>query len=80
MGERVNSESLDLRPFVSWDGKYLFFVSTRMEATELPDSPLTHAAIEEMLSQPANGLQDIYWVSAEVITKLGSEGTDPAPD
>ncbi len=70
LGATVNGASADLRPFVTRDGRYLFFVSNRSVPAQLPDTPLTYHEIRSLLDRPGNGLQDIYWVSAEVIRNL----------
>jgi len=58
----INSGSLDYCPFVTWDKKYLFFTSSRStykspftKKQSLPD-------LNKGLSNPGNGLDDIYWV------------------
>ena len=73
LGESVNTEYEELRPFVSFDGKYLFFVSTRMNTAGNSDEPYTQDEVRYLLNSPGNGLQDIYWISAEVIKKLKPE-------
>ena len=56
-----------LRPFVTADVAYLFFASSRPAQDPLPPEGQTYDEISRRLQQPGNGLQDIYWVSAEVL-------------
>ncbi len=57
LGREINSKVADYMPFVSHDGNYLFFTSTRkIEGVDSGTSPF--------------GKPSIYWVSAEVIEKL----------
>ena len=67
LGARVNSGYHDWRPFVSFDGKYLFFSSNRIASPELPDAPVTLSELKTMTDVPADGFQHIYWVDAAVI-------------
>lgn len=69
LGKKVNTEYLESRPFVSFDGKYLFFDSDRINP-ELPSEPVTLKKIQQLAYVPANGYQKIYWVDTKVIKKL----------
>jgi hypothetical protein len=44
-----------------------FFASSRPTPDLLPAGPLMYEEISRWLHDPGNGLQDIYWVSAEAI-------------
>lgn len=57
LGENINSEDGDYMPFVSHDGKYLFFTSTREKQGDIKNNPQT-------------GRPDIYWVGAKIIGDL----------
>jgi len=70
MGISINTEYRDKRPFVSFDGKYLFFASNRIENSEPPNGPLTLKELRQLTSVPANGCEHIYWVDAKVIEEL----------
>jgi Tol biopolymer transport system component len=72
LGETINTEASDLRPFVTADGKYLFFVSNRLVEVEHPAAPLSAREMQSILDRPGNGHQDIYWVSAAVIPRRPS--------
>ncbi len=67
LGDDVNTEFGDMRPFVTADGLYLFFASSRPIAREFPDTPLDFDEAGNLVNGPGNRLQDIYWVSAEVL-------------
>jgi hypothetical protein len=56
LGDDVNSSAKDEFPYVSPDGRYLFFNSNRV-------SPLNKAPVPD-------GPGNVYWVSSEVITRL----------
>jgi hypothetical protein len=59
--------------YVSPDGKYLFFGSTRpREDSSMPQIPLTLRALREAQSQPRNGNSDIYWMQASFLDTLRS--------
>ena len=73
LGPAVNTPFSDLRPFVSADGRYLFFASNRTTAELVPAGTQDFETIKHRLLQPGNGLQDIYWVSAEVIRESLNE-------
>lgn len=69
LGNKVNSEYIERRPFVSFDGKYLFFASNRVNS-ELPNEPVTLKKIKKLVTVPANSYQHIYWVDAKIIEEL----------
>ena len=69
LGKTINTEYLERHPFVSFDGKYLFFDSDRINP-ELPTEPVTLRKIKKLAMVPANGYQHIYWVNAKVIEDL----------
>jgi len=73
IGESVNSQSWELRPYVTFDGKYLFFISNRSFKTDIPDTVLTRNQMEAFINCPGNGSQDIYWIDAGFINELKSK-------
>ena len=73
LGDRVNTQYWERRPFVSFDGKYLFFASNRILNTEPPGPPLTLQEIRNLTDVPEDGYQHIYWVDAKVIEDLRSQ-------
>jgi len=57
--------------YVSPDGKYLFFGSTRAdELSTAPGAALTLRALREASGRPRNGNMDIYWVEAAFLQGL----------
>ena len=70
LGEPVNSKYSDVYPFVTSDGKYLFFSSSRTTHKDFYLSPITYEEKMNYLNNPGNGSQDIYWVSARIIEDL----------
>lgn len=69
LGESVNSSESDTGPFVTFDGKYLFFSSFR---TFESGSFIGKSYDESMMmyNDPRNGTSSIYWVNAEFINDL----------
>jgi hypothetical protein len=64
-GDNANSA------FVSRDGKYLFFSSSRKDPAKAPvKSGTTLRSIIKSKSLPGNGSSAIYWVSAKIIEEL----------
>ncbi len=70
LGERVNTGYWERRPFVSFDGKYLFFASNRILNNKLPESPVSLQTRKDLTDVPENGYQHIYWIDAQVIDDL----------
>ena len=67
LGPAVNTKgSQEFSPYVSPDGKYFFFMSSRMS----PPDRLTFRLFRNLHGQPGNGNSDIYWVDAAVIEEL----------
>jgi len=68
LGSELNTPAADMRPYVSPDGTRLFFCSDRSVGD--PDAlPSSAEAFERRIGGPGNGSQDIYWVSAEIVTR-----------
>lgn len=65
LGPRINSPALDYCPFVSPDGRVLFFSSFRASAG-LPGR-LSYRDLLAALDGPRNGQGSLYWVSASVL-------------
>jgi hypothetical protein len=70
MGDKINSSFHDVAPYVSPDGKYLFFCSFRPNPRPTGGKRLTLGEIQEILDGPGNGRGDVYWVSAKIIDEL----------
>ena len=78
MGDRINSPASEVYPFVTPDGRYLFYSSSRRTHEVYSDTPLTYEDKIRILNSPGNGNADIYWVDARIIHELkpGGEGSD----
>jgi hypothetical protein len=71
MGEGVNTrESGEACPYVSSDGRYLFFSSECRTLPSYSDTPITLKEKLNILNQPGHGSEDVFWVSAEIIEEL----------
>lgn len=70
MGNGVNSKYRDKRAFVSLDGKYLFFASSRIETKEFPKDAMDLTELRLLMHVPSDGCEHIYWVDAKVIDEL----------
>jgi len=70
MGPRINTKYRDKRAFVSFDGKYLFFASSRIKPREFPGEAMNLTRLKQILKGPADGDEHIYWVDAKVIDEL----------
>ncbi|WP_428658236.1 hypothetical protein [Runella sp.] len=67
--EGINSDKLDYCPFVSPDGKYLFFTSERAKKDWHFDKPLNYKDLIKNIQSPANGEADIYWVELKSLLR-----------
>ncbi len=70
MGAAVNSKAGEWSPYVSPDGRVLFFHSTRNAVPDPAPAPLRYADLRAMLERPATGQSDIYWIDASFIEDL----------
>jgi len=67
LGPAVNTAGAqEFSPYVSPDGKYFFFMSSRLVRPER----LTFRLLRELHERPGNGNADIYWVDAGLIASL----------
>lgn len=72
LGDRVNTtEGQEWSPYVSPDGKYFFFMSSRA-TIENRHSPirLSPSDLQRIHQEPMNGNSDIWWVDAKIIEEL----------
>ena len=68
LGELFNGpDSRASSAFLSPDGQYLFFSSSRVSPFE--GERLTRADLQNIHAGPGNGASDIWWVSAEVLDR-----------
>ncbi len=75
MGEVVNTpRAAEFSPYVSPDGRYFFFMSTRpMDPEKLPDT-LTWEYLKGFREMPETGNPGIYWMDASFIQELRPQG------
>lgn len=74
MGEQVNTESgLEYSPYISPDGKYFFFMSSRkLPPQEADKLPLTHEHMMEMHNSPGYGNPAVWWMETSFIDTLAA--------
>jgi len=70
LGPDINSAVIDYCPYVTPDGRFLFFSSTREADVFDPEPILSYDEIEERSNFPQNGKHDLYWVTTSFIEKL----------
>lgn len=68
MGLEVNGPDIEMCPFVTFDGKYLFYSSIRKK--EVKEGVITYDFLKEISNKPQNGKFDIYWISMEITTNI----------
>jgi hypothetical protein len=76
MGNKINTPGgQEYSAYVSRDGKYLFFMSTRLAADNEPENA-GHSlkSLTRIHNSPENGNSDIYWIDAGIIEDLRPEG------
>lgn len=62
LGSEINTAAAELCPFVSLDGKFLFFTSERGFVTTLPKKRLSLQEMNSGLGSALNGLGNIYQI------------------
>ncbi len=70
MGQNVNNQADQRRAFVSYDGKYLFFVGRVNNPPQISDYPMTLTKLKDFHNSAENGSWDYYWIDAKVIEEL----------
>jgi len=65
----INSKAIDFCPFVSPDGKYFFFTSSRIKDRSPSAPPLDLKTLKQLLEGPGNGMNDLYWTLWEPLLK-----------
>ena len=70
MGDKINSSASEVYPFVTPDGKYLFYSSRKTIHKDYADTPITYEEKIEILNSHGNGNADIYWVDARIIQEF----------
>jgi len=76
LGPEINTPGhREWTPYVSPDGRYFFFMSTRAPAdSDAPENGYSKEYLERVQAGPENGNSDIYWIDAAVIWELKPEG------
>jgi hypothetical protein len=75
MGPEVNTPGGgQISPYVSPDGRYFFFMSTRVTAREQIPDTLTWEYVSGYREMPEIGNPGIYWIDASFIQELRPEG------
>ena len=76
MGDKINTKGAqEYSPYVSPDGKYFFFMSTRLPAdNEADKKDYSVESLTRIHNSPENGNSDIYWIDAGIIEELRPEG------
>jgi hypothetical protein len=72
MGESINTpDNRVASPYISPDGRYFFFASTRKPADDTgEDHRRDYGELQRMRTRPGNGSSDIYWVETAFIETL----------
>ena len=71
MGAEVNTDAGDMRPYVSPDGKCLFFCSDRANPRiGASGREMDYRSFMDRINGPGNLNQDIYWMDARIIATL----------
>jgi len=75
MGECINMPAgEEWSPYISPDGKYFFFMSSRRLSEKERPEMLTYKFFQDLHRSPGNGNFDIYWLKSDFIDKLRPEG------
>ncbi len=74
LGPKVNFENeRGNSPYISPDGKWFFFSSTKSAPEASGEAPLEWADIVKLQSSHGNGRSDMYWVSAALLEEMRPE-------
>lgn len=74
MGEKINTPgNSGSSPYVSPDGRYFFFASTRGKPESAAPTERSYGGLQSRIGEPQNGSGDIYWVDAVFIEELRPE-------
>lgn len=70
LGEKINSPGRDYCPWVTNDGKHLFFTSMRTETPYHKMPEITLPALRNKMLDIDNGMGNVYWVKADFIEEM----------
>lgn len=74
MGNSINSPAKEYCPVCTSDGKYFFFTRGKDDSLRLhSDQQKTYQELAEMTYSWRNNLENIYWVSSEVLQRKAYE-------
>ena len=75
MGEQINTDDgREYSPYVSPDGLYFFFMSTRpRQVYDASKFLFSFGEMVDKFSRPWNGNADIFWIDAGFIDRLRPE-------
>jgi len=76
LGPQINSNSRN-EYSANWspDGKYLFFMSSKVKKVDLPI--IRFADLQEIYLRPENGKSNIYWIKSDFISALKEKAVYP---
>ncbi len=75
LGDEINTpRGGEFSPYVSPDGRYFFFMSTRTRSPDEFPERLTYGYLEEVYHGPRNGNSDIYWIDVSFLEELRPAG------
>ncbi|MCK5148646.1 hypothetical protein KAR48_17965 [bacterium] len=69
----INTNHGERRGYVSWDSKYLFFTRFNEEHVNDINENLFYHQLQKFINSPGNGLEDLFWVDAEILVKAREE-------
>lgn len=73
LGDKINTDGgSEYSPYVSPDGKYFFFMSSRKDV-DLAGPPLTTDRMVELHNTSGVGLPSIWWIEAGFVERLRTE-------
>jgi hypothetical protein len=67
LGHGINSFADDEYPFISPDGRYLFFSSARSSFDVPTHHRVSAREIERLLKTPFNGRENVYYISTKAL-------------
>ncbi len=67
--KELNSKQLDYCPFVSLDGKILFYTSERHQLPDSFSSKASYKGVADIVTSPLNGTGNIYWIDFQQVRK-----------
>lgn len=72
LGDKINTAAgQEWSPYVSPDGKYFFFMSSRATIqAHVSRQPMTHGDLQRLHREPMNGNSDIWWIDAAFLEEL----------